>query len=367
MRLSTVARIVAAVPAARAVASAARRQAPVRPTITPLASIAVIVPARDEETRILPLLASVVGAPGVTEVVVVDDRSADATAAVAARGGARVLVGTEPPPGWTGKAWAIQQGIEAVDAEWIVALDADTRPDPRLAGALVARAVGDRLDLVSVAGAFECPTPGARWLHPAMLTTLVYRYGAPGRDVPPDGDVMANGQCMAWRRAALLAAGGMAAVAAHPVEDVALARHFARAGWSVAFLDATDLLTVRAYETLRETWLGWGRSLALAGVESRPRQAARLATIVVAQCSPTVRLLARRGDVLDVALSAMRIGTLVGTRPAYRRRGWAFWLSPLADPLAAAALLWGSVTRRQTWKRRRYAVPTTRPARTARR
>ncbi len=343
---------VAVVRLARAAATAT----PVRPTTTPRASIAVVIPARDEAGRLGPLLDAVVGAPGVAEVIVVDDESSDATAELARSAGAVVVAGRPLPADWAGKAWALQQGIEAATSDWVVTLDADTRPDPRLPAALVARAAGERLDLLTVGGRFECPTRPSRWLHAAMLTTLVYRFGPPGATAPTPERTMANGQCMALRRAPFLDAGGMSIVAGEVVEDIALARRIASDGGRVGFLDAGEMLTVRMFDDLADTWRGWGRSLALPGVETRNRQLVDLAVVLLAQVLPIPRLLARRGDLLDLMLAAARLGTLTGTRRAYDRIDVAYWLSPLADPLAAAAIAL-SITRsgKQTWRGRSYS------------
>jgi len=329
---------------------------PVRPTLTPMQSISVVIPARDEAGRIGPLLDSVVGAPGVREVIVVDDQSSDDTAAIAQRAGASVVAGTPLPDGWAGKAWALQQGIEAAGSDWVVTLDADTRPAPRLPTALVARAVGDRLDFLTVAGRFDCPTAGSRWLHPAMLTTLVYRFGPPGIQTSRPDRLLGNGQCATFERRWFLDTGGMELVRGQVVEDVALSRHLASDGWRVGFLDASDLLTVRMFESFGDAWHGWGRSLALPQVEPRSRQLLDLGLIVLAQVLPAPRLLFGRGDVLDVALAAVRLGTLAGTRRAYTRVDASYWLSPLADPLAAFAIARGIARRgRQTWRGRTYA------------
>ncbi len=318
-------------------------------------SISVVVPARDEAERIGPLLAAVIGAPGVAEVIVVDDQSSDATAEIARRAGATVISGSPLPDGWAGKAWALQQGISSASSDWVVTLDADARPDARLPTALVARAVAERLDLLTVGGRFECPTPGSRWLHPAMLTTLVYRFGPPGAaPIEPDR-MMANGQCMAVPRTSFLAAGGMELVRNEVVEDLALARRLATEGRRVGFLDASELLTVRMFESLGDAWNGWGRSLALPGVEPRRRQLVDLAIVVLAQVLPIPRLLLGRGDVIDVVLALTRLGTLAGTRRAYERTDAAYWLSPLADPVAAVAIGRGIARRgRQTWRGRSY-------------
>ena len=338
------------------IARAATVDAPVRPTLTPLQTISIVVPARDEAARIAPLLAAVVDAPGVAEVIVVDDQSSDGTADVARRSGATVFAGAPLPEGWAGKAWALHQGIAAATTDWVVTLDADARPDPLLPTALVARAVAERLVLLTVGGRFECPTPGSRWLHPAMLTTLVYRFGPPGNAPGRPGRTMANGQCMALARRPFVASGALEAVRSEVVEDLAVARRLAVAGHRVRFLDASELLSVRMFESLSDVWTGWGRSIALPGIESPRRQLLDLVVVVLAQVLPIPRLLLRRGDVIDVVLAATRLGTLVGTRRAYERIDAAYWLSPLADSVAAFAIARGIARRRrQTWRGRTYA------------
>jgi dolichol-phosphate mannosyltransferase len=346
------ARTVAAASVVRHVASALRRAPPVACAPAPQ-RLTVVVPARDEATRLGPLLAAVVGADGVDEVVVVDDQSTDDTAAVAAAAGGRVVTGRPAPPGWAGKAWALEQGLDAANAPWVVFLDADTRPATGLPAALVARAVADGLDVVTVGGRFECPTPGLRWLHPALLTTLVYRSAPPGAAAPgPVHRRIGNGQCMAVRREVLVAAGGFGAVAHHTVEDVALVRTMATAGFAVATLDAADLLTVRMYESAPDAWLGWGRSLPLPGVDGRSRRVTALVALALAQAAPLWRAVTRRADLLDAVLLAVRAGTLVGTAGAYTRRGAPYWLSPTADIVAVAALVRSSVGRPRPWRGR---------------
>ena len=323
--------------------------------MTPAQSISVLIPARDEAQRIGPALAALVGAPGVGEVLVVDDQSSDATADIARAAGAAVITGTPLPDGWAGKAWALQQGIEAAGGEWVVTLDADTNPDPRLPQTLTSRALAEQLDLLTVGGRFDCPTPGSRWLHPAMLTTLVYRFGPPGVATAPDR-AMANGQCMAVPRQSFLERGAMQTVRGEVVEDIALARRMAHDGARVGFLDAGEMLKVRMFESLGDTWRGWGRSLALPGVEPRRRQLFDLAVVLLAQALPLPRLVLRKADFVDVVLLALRFGTLAGTRTAYSRVDVAYWLSPLADVPAAVTIARGIFRRGpHSWRGRTYA------------
>lgn len=338
-------------------ARAARRRPPVvvEEASVPTATISIVIPARDEAARIGPLLEALRSDPTVTEVLVVDDESSDSTPTLARRLGATVLTGAPLPAGWVGKPWALDQGLRAATGEWVVTMDADVEPARGLPGALVERATRDGLDLVSVAGRFSCPTPELRWLHPALLTTLVYRFGPAGAiRAPRPSRVLANGQCTAFRRQALLDAGGYDGVAGHLTDDIALARHLAARGWRTALLDGTSALTVRMHDDAADAWHHWGRSLPMPDTTAPGPQLLDLATLVVAQALPLPRLLLGRGDALDVALLATRLGTLVGTRRAYERADLPYWLSPLADPAAVGRVVWGAVRPGRTWRGRFY-------------
>jgi dolichol-phosphate mannosyltransferase len=308
--------------------------------------VSVVVPARDEAARIGPCLAGLAGDPDVLEVIVVDDGSTDDTAAIARAAGARVISGTRRD-GWVGKPWALQQGLEAARGELVVTLDADTRPKPGLVGALAAAL--EEADLVTAGARFTA----AGWIHPAMLATLVYRFGPADAPGAPPARLVANGQVTAVRRAALLAAGGYAAAAGHLTDDVALARALARDGWRVVFRDGSALVDVAM------TPAEWARSIALADVTSPGWRAADVAVVWLAQGLPVLRLLAGRPGRLDLALLALRAALLPALARSYARRGPAFWLSPLADPVAAAALTSGAVRPARIWRGRTY------PARTA--
>jgi dolichol-phosphate mannosyltransferase len=326
----------------------------------PGCSISVVVPARDEERRLPACLDALARDGDVTEVIVVDDRSGDGTAAVAARAGARVVAGEALPDGWAGKAWALEQGLAAARGEIVVFLDADTRPRPRLAAALAAEL--DRADVVSATPRFRCDGALEQALHASMLATLVYRFGPADADGPQPSPARAvmNGQCVAVRAAALRAAGGWARVAGSLVEDVALARALRGDGWRLRVVDAADLLEVRMYESAAETWRGWGRSLMAGDASGRAWLAADLAVLWLAMALPLPRLVLRRAPV-DAVLVAVRIALLAALARSYARRGPGFWLSPLAD-VAVAARLSASVLRpERTWRGRTYPAMRTKP------
>ena len=317
----------------------------------------MVIPARNEEHRIGRALAALAGDPHVGEIVVVDDCSTDRTAEVAAAAGARVVAGAPLPAGWVGKPWALQQGLEAATGEWLVTLDADVEPRPGLVATVVATASEEGWDHLSCGGRFVCATGGQRLLHPAMLATLIYRFGPPdtGRRLPPPHRTMANGQCTVTRRTMLAAQGGYQPIGGHLTDDVALARHLAGVGWRVGFIDVTGCYDVRMHASAGEAWRDWGRSLPLADVTSWPWKAADLAVVWLALALPLPRLLTRRGDGLDAALLTVRLGLLGAMAGTYRQRGPAYWLSPLADVAVALRLTWGTLRPGTTWRGRTYS------------
>jgi dolichol-phosphate mannosyltransferase len=356
-----------------------RRRPPVQPR--PHASsadgdVTVVVATLDEARRIQPSLDGL-SAQGsvVREILVVDSGSTDGTADLvraAAKRDARFKLLRDPPlpDGWVGKVWALQHGLEHARGEWVLGMDADTAPMPGCVGGALdaARTLG--YDAVSFAPRFRIESASERWLQPALLVTLVYRFGATGTDVDPER-VMANGQCFLARRDVLLAAGGYSSARASFSDDVTLARTLARAGRRIGFLDGSRLYDVRAYTSACEAWREWGRSLDLKDATTRARQWIDVVFLLVVQGTPlvvlaAVALLALAGRPLpehatepvatSAALLAVRVMLLWALAPSYERRGVPFWLSPLADPLAALRILLSTMRTPTRWRSRVYAA-----------
>lgn len=315
----------------------------------PSPDVTVVIPARDEQERIGPCIASLVDqAP----VLVIDDGSTDRTRAVAQAAGAAVVDAGPLPQGWAGKARALQLGLEAAGTPVVVFVDADTRAGPGFVAAAL-DALGDAT-LVSAGARVDAESAGERWLHPAMLASLVYRLGPPGVQAPRASRTMANGQCMVVDRDALLRAGGFEPVRGALLEDLALARSLAARGHEVRFLDGAPAVTVAGYGSLAATWRGWGRSLDLAPVTPLAWQLLDLAVVWGAMALPLPRLASGRGDAIDAVAVAVRLGTLVGTRGAYVHRGLPYALSPLADLAVAARITAGTVRPSRRWRGRTY-------------
>lgn len=333
-------------------------------------SVSVVVPARNEAARIARCLDGLRAQQRpLTEVIVVDGHSTDATPALvqaAAELDPRFRLLEEPPrpAGRVGRPWAIAAGCAAALGEWVLVVDADTAPRAGMvAGAVVAaRRLG--LDAVSFAPRIMAPGAGARWLQPSLLTTLVYRFGPPNLSAPADR-VMANGQCMLMRREVLERAGGYGVASDSYCDDIRMARHLAARGARVGFLDGPRLLDVTMYPTARETWRAWPPSLHMRDATRMRWRWLDALVLLFAQALPIPMLLflalaAGRFDTphgvlaalvaVNGALLLVRALLAVATAHSFGVRGIPYWLAPLADPFTVPRVIWAMIAPPREWR-----------------
>jgi hopene-associated glycosyltransferase HpnB len=212
-------------------------------------AVVAVVPARDEADVIARSIGSLLAQDyaGPFRVVLVDDGSSDGTAAVAqsvergvkgAVDGQRrldVLAGTPLPTGWTGKLWALEQGVRHATAggdavDYVLLTDADIGHAPDNVSQLVARAEQDGRVQVSLMAELSCASPAERFLIPAFVYffQMLYPFSWVAR-----GDrrtAAAAGGCTLVRRDALERAGGIAAIRSEIIDDCALARRLKAEG-----------------------------------------------------------------------------------------------------------------------------------------
>jgi len=333
--------------------------------------VSVIVPVLNERARLAPCLRGLVTQTAeVAEILVVDGGSSDGTQELVAAHAAldariRLLDASPIPPGRNGKAHGLQVGLAhaAGDAAWILTMDADVRPVPALTRSLLAHAGRTGVAMLSVATRQRLSGRAEGLVHPALLTTLVYRFGIPGHATRNVAAVQANGQCCLIERATLERLGGFAVASASLCEDVTLARAFAANGHAVGFYEADRLVAVEMYGGWREAWRQWPRSLPLRDQFSGLAGWIGLLEVTLVQALPLPLLLAlafrdpsrRPLKEVSAALALVRLGVVVGTARAYIAPPWTYWLSPLAD-LPVAFQLWGSALRRRHEWRGRIVV-----------
>ncbi len=202
-----------------------------------LPSVAVLVPARNEAGLLAETLPQLLlqDYSGRFHVWLVDDSSTDGTAEVARRV-ARDL-GTEErlsvvmadplTLGWTGKLWALQQGVQAASTaqpEYLLFVDADIALAPGVLQALVKKAVGHGLHLVSVMALLKLLTDWERVLVPAFVYFFMLLYPFRWVNNPHSPVAAAAGGCLLVRSATLEHAGGLRAIAGELIDDCSLAK-----------------------------------------------------------------------------------------------------------------------------------------------
>lgn len=331
-------------------------------------TVSVLIPVLNESDRLAPCLEGASAQDsGVTEILVVDGGSNDGTQQLVGRYAARDprirLIDAAPVPvGINGKAFGLEAGLRRSDprSRWVLTLDADVTPHPALTSSLVAHAGNQGVSALSIATRQRLSGMAEGLLHPAMLTTLVYRFGIPGHATDCVADVQANGQCMLIAREALDAVGGFETVLSSINEDVTLARAIAASGRPVGFYESDDLVSVQMYAGWRDAWRNWTRSLPMRDRYVGRRSDVGLAEILCVQALPPWVAVAawlnlgRRHPLtlLNLGLSIARLGVLQGTARAYSHRPWTYWFSPLADLPVALKLIVMSRQRRHHWRGR---------------
>ena len=220
-------------------------------------AVTAIVPARDEAEVIARSIGSLVAQdyPGNFRILLVDDSSSDGTADIARGLGSdrvRVVTGAPLAAGWTGKLWAVSQGVVAAgDApEYLLLTDADIAHAPDTLRSLVARAVDDDRVLVSLMARLRCESLAERTLIPAFVWFFQMLYPFAKVNRRGNGFGAAAGGVMLVERKALEAAGGIAAVRSALIDDCAFGALMKSQG--AVWLGLTDrAISIRRYDTWR--------------------------------------------------------------------------------------------------------------------
>jgi chlorobactene glucosyltransferase len=249
--------------------------------------VTIIIPARNEARSITTVLRSILNTSyHPFELLVVDDRSTDGTAAIVRSLSqdprVRLISGEELPAGWYGKPWACYQGYQEARGELLLFTDADTRHAPTLLGRAVGALLTEEAALVTVSPTQRCVTFWERVVMPQIWFLLSLRYDprTVNRARRPS-DVIANGQFILTSRADYEAAGTHAAVRSEVAEDLALAQSYVRKGLKLHFAFAERLMETRMYSGLHHLIEGWSKNIYLGGRRSFPDEPLRRALVPV--------------------------------------------------------------------------------------
>lgn len=220
--------------------------------------VRVVIPARNEADLLSVTLGSLLQQdyPGLLEIILVDDGSTDGTAEVAYRTAQaegkmaqlKVIAGQPLPTGWTGKLWALQQGIEYAQTltpspAYLFLTDADIVHNSRNLSRLVTKAQSEQLDLVSVMVKLRCKSYWEKLLIPAFVFFFEKLYPFRWVNNPQKSTAAAAGGCILLANAVLQDIGGISVVKDALIDDCALA--------AAVKLD-------EAGKPTRKIWLGLG-------------------------------------------------------------------------------------------------------------
>lgn len=226
---------------------------------SPAPRVAAVIPARNEAAVIGRAVTSLLKQqyPGEFHIVVVDDHSSDGTAeaALQAPGNRLTLVQAAPlPPGWTGKLWAVAQGVpEAArfSPDYLLLTDADIVHHPEIVSALVSHAARG-YDLVSFMATLHCETLAERALVPAFVFFFFMLYPPRWIRDPRRRTAGAAGGCILIRREMLARAGGVERIRGELIDDCALAAAVKNAGGRVWLSLGSETQSIREYHNFSE-------------------------------------------------------------------------------------------------------------------
>lgn len=245
--------------------------APVTPDgLTPMGeapAVTIVVPARDEAESIEVALSSLMAQdyPGPLSVILVNDRSTDETGPLARAlpdpsGRLSVLDGVTPQPGWSGKLWAVSQGVQEAERRapqgdgYILLTDADIIHAPQHVATLVSKAQTDRLHMVSEMVELQCDSLAERALVPAFVFFFALLYPFAKVNNPKSRTAGAAGGTILLERAMLRRIGGIDALKGALIDDCTLALCVKQAG-GLLYLGHSQLArSIRPYPGPADIW-----------------------------------------------------------------------------------------------------------------
>ena len=232
-----------------------------------LPTVCVIIPARNEADVIPVSLRSLLlqDYPGKFTIFLVDDQSSDGTANVAQQVAyaldktpqLQIVTSTSLPPGWTGKLWAMEQGLQTASTltpDYFLLTDADIEHDPSNLHRLVAKAEAQKLDLVSIMVRLRCQSFWEQLLIPAFVFFFQKLYPFSWVNNPKKATAAAAGGCILIHSEALNRIGGLQIIRQALIDDCSLAKAVKSTHGKIWLGLSTLTYSLRPYDSLKTIW-----------------------------------------------------------------------------------------------------------------
>jgi len=231
--------------------------------------ISVCIPARNEERNIRACVEAVLAQeyPNL-EVIVLDDRSTDATPSILTDIAShdsrlRPISGSDLPKGWAGKPHALFQASAVARGDWLCFVDADTFLSPITLSSCYRKALETKADMFTI---MTFQVLGSFWekvVMPLIMTALSVGFSPRKVNDPKRKDAIANGQFILIKRSVYDAVGGHASVKDNIVEDKAISEQVKWKGYRLIVADGMRLVRTRMYTSMPEMWEGWTKNIYL--------------------------------------------------------------------------------------------------------
>ncbi len=228
---------------------------------TPLPFLSVIIPARNESKSLPVTLPSWLqqNYPH-AEIILIDDASDDGTAACAqtiasqTNSSVKIVHGTPKPESWTGKLWALEQGVRIASGDWFLFTDADIYHNQNVWKHLVYTALKDKRDMISLMALLDTKGRWSQLLIPAFIYFFHLLYPFPKVRNTRSRTAAAAGGCILVSRRSLEKISGLAGHSNAWIDDIALAKRLKKAGFSISLSLTQSVVSIRPYVFLRDIW-----------------------------------------------------------------------------------------------------------------
>ncbi|MXS84959.1 glycosyltransferase [Nitrosomonas sp. HPC101] len=219
-----------------------------------LRDVTVLIPARNEAQFIDRTLNCLQMQGGDVRIIVIDDQSEDRTAVLAERPGVEIISGTNPPKGWSGKLWALDQGLQQVRTRYTLLLDADISLSPGILEALLNKAYQENLSLVSIMAKLPVQRFLERLLVPAFIFFFKLLYPFKLSNEPKSRVAAAAGGCILVKTRVLKSVDAFASIRDALIDDCTLAARVKQAGFKTWIGLSHAVQSHRGYDSLAAIW-----------------------------------------------------------------------------------------------------------------
>ena len=218
-----------------------------------LPEVTVLIPVRNEASTIVKSLSALKDHDPKLKIILIDDQSIDNTVELASSTEIEnliILSGTQLPSGWSGKLWALEQGLKYIDTDYLLLVDADIILKPGLITRILHKAKKYDIKLVSLMAHLRMVSSWERLLMPAFVFFFKLLYPFHLSNLPNSRIAAAAGGCMLLETKILKELGGFKSIRNALIDDCSLAKKIKQNGYRTWIGLTHSAISTRRYDKL---------------------------------------------------------------------------------------------------------------------